>query len=566
MARIPESTYVTTQQAVIHALFVKHRSMSVVGRALGITMIRVREALVQHERNVMRDAGMKVPPLREMLKGDVTTRFGVSRKEAGGRPAKYKQHGSYSTKIAPTGSDRDGSPMISIPAYGVSRLIVTSVEPDARVHGGFWRNLKAYASACGAGLAVARVGWVSPKRPVRGDHADHIANEQFGIDGLLDVALDERVLPRLTRPLETVRHRSSACWTIIVHPAVQFETLPRLRVDGYKAQLTTGAMTVPLNRTTPGRRELGAVIIEVTAGGLVYCRHILADVDGDGSFHDLDVHVSNGSVQRGCRVEALTFGDIHHAHLDPAVAAATWGSSEERPIQSVSLVDRLRPKYMVFHDVCDFDARNHHDRKDHHRRFAQMVAGGGDVRAELTATADFLRKTRREWAQSIVVGSNHDGALERWLAEADFREDPENAIMFLECSMELHKRLAAGRSIDGFFEQTLRTMSADGLVGVRFLQTGESLRIAGIETGIHGHLGADGRQGDVRFFERLAIKATLGHTHRPTSRDGIYCSGVCQSELRYARGPVTAWGVGHVVTYPNGTRQHLIFIGNAFHG
>jgi len=40
---------------------------------------------------------------------------------------------------------------------------------------------------------------------------------------------------------------------------------------------------------------------------------------------------------------------------------------------------------------------------------------------------------------------------------------------------------------------------------------------------------------------------------------------VCATDLAYARGPLTSWAVGHVVTYPIGTRQHLVYDGNGFH-
>src|SRR4051812_41131867 len=85
-------TFVTAQQAEIHSLFVRYRSMSIVARQLGLSMIRVREALVQFQRNTMRDEGIVPPPLREMMRGDVATRFGVSRSESGGRPAIHIQH------------------------------------------------------------------------------------------------------------------------------------------------------------------------------------------------------------------------------------------------------------------------------------------------------------------------------------------------------------------------------------------------------------------------------------------------------------------------------------------
>jgi hypothetical protein len=546
----------------MHALFRKHRSTSVVARELGLSQIRVREGLVQHQRNLMRDAGLKPPPLVEMLRGDVVTRFGVPRSESGGRPAKHIQIGQGVPVGEGEGGPRSFGP-VAVPSSGVLRLIVTAVEPDAAVHAGFWANLKAYAAAVSARIVVIRTSAVATRADLSSEVGRHVVGEAVVVDGLVDIAADEPLAPRLARPLDGVRHRASARWTIFPAGVVQLETLQRIRAEGLRVHLTTGAVNLPGPGASRWRREVGAVIVEIGCDGSAHCRHLLSPVDGDGTFHDLDARVSNGAVRFGTPVEALTFGDVHHAHIDPAVARATWGIGGDPDVPS--LVDRLRPTTQVFHDVCDFEARNAHDVRDHHKRFAQMIAGTGDVGAEMAATARFLADTRREWSTSVVVGSNHDAGLLRWLREQDFREDPTNALFFLESSLDLHRWIERGGDVDGFFERTLRRLHPGELNGVRFLQPGESLKLAGCEASIHGHLGADGRPGDVRSFERLGIKATLGHTHRPLTRDGIYCAGVCNTELAYARGPITGWAVGHVVTYPNGVRQHLIFDGHGFH-
>lgn len=557
-----QSTFVTPQQAVVHALFVKHRSMSEVGRILGLSQIRIREALVQHERNRMRDAGIRPPTLKEMLKGDVTVRFGVPREEFGGRPAKHAPLSSADLPITGDPANAWRPPRHSpVPKSGVRRFVVTAVEADGRVHAGFWQNLKAYAGALGAEIVVARIGPPAARIGRPADHDDFVADNAIDAGGAVDIACDEAIPARLARPLDAVRHRTKATWTLFFHSVVSLETLPRMRAHGLKVHLTTGAMTIPRAGTHRSSAELGAVVVELAADGAAHCRHLLAAAGGDGTFQDLDRKVMGGVVHRGRRVEGLTFGDVHHSQLDPDVAVATWGGGGAG---GDTLVDRLRPRVMVFHDVVDFDAGNPHDARDHHKRFAQLTAGGGDVRAELAAASAFLGDTRRDWARSVVVGSNHDAALLAWLRETDFRDDPGNALFFLQTSLALHRRLAAGGSTDGFFEQTLRGLSPDGLRGVRFLRTEESLELVGSEAALHGHLGADGRPGDVRYFERMGMRATLGHTHRPFTRGGLYGAGTCATGMAYARGPITAWAVGHVVTYATGARQHLLFNGGRF--
>ncbi|WP_210357327.1 hypothetical protein [Sphingomonas beigongshangi] len=567
-------TYVTTQQATIHALFLKHRSMSTVARQLGVSQIRVREALVQYERNRLRDQGEKPPPLREMMLGEVVSRFCSPRPGVGGRPAKHVPiartsverplwrtvWSSNGTRFSPS----QGTVTLALPAAGAMRLVVTAVEPDAEVHRGFWSNLQAYARRVGAELVVIRLGQMGR---IRGDER---LRELSGIGTIVVGGTAVEIVgdfgpSQSGRPLDSPGLPRRATWTIVGHPAIQLETVARMRGDGLRMRITTGAVTKPRSRSPrQERRDVGAVIVEAGADGFAHCRHLLADADGNGAFNDLDVRVDAGAVTFGHRAAALVFGDVHHAHLDAGVAAATWGLGCRPEEANQSLIERLRPAAMVFHDVCDFDARNHHDAKDPHRRFALLATGRACVRTEFSRTANFLRESARDWSESIVVQSNHDDALARWLKEADFRQDPQNAEFFLECSLALHRRLAAGLSGDGLFERTLRQQSLDGLPGVRFLATGEGLEIAGVQCGIHGHSAADGKRGSMAFFEGLGIRAVLGHNHRPTTRGGICTVGVCQTELEYARGALTAWAVGHVVIHANGSRQHLIYDGGRF--
>lgn len=565
-------TFVTAQQAKVHTLYQRYRNMSDVARELGLSQIRVREALVQYQRNRMRDEGLRPPSLKEMQRGDVTPRFGVSRQELHGRPAKHLQTDpviSRSVQAAPTGRPigRETAPVAAIaaPEDGVRRLVVTAVEPGAPIHQGFWSNLQAYAARMGAGMMVLRIGSTDLAGPRAHGSPDGLVTGHVDVAGLIDVAGDLAVAPRLSRPLDATRHRARCAWTVVPHPAVQLETLARVRADGLRVQLTTGSLNVARVASGGGwRSDLGAVIVEVAADGAAFCRHIQADPDGDGSFQDLGVRAAGGATTSGHRVEALSFGDIHHAHMDAGVAAATWGIGRDGRDRERSLVDQLRPVTMVFHDVCDFDARSPFDARDHLKRFAQSVQGGGDVREEMAAAARFLAATRRRWSSSVVVHSNHDDMLVRWLRDTDFRDDPGNAVFYLETSLALHRRILAGLSTDGIFAETLGRLGGDGLRGVRFLETGESLRIAGVECGVHGHQGADGRRGDLRSFERLGTRLTMGHTHRPTTRDGVVCAGVCQTGLDYARGALTAWAVGHVVTYDTGARQHLFHVGGRF--
>ncbi|WP_294352342.1 hypothetical protein [uncultured Sphingomonas sp.] len=472
------TTFVTERQATVYSLYVRHQSMSEVARMMGVSQITVRETLVQYQRNKLRDQGFSPPPLKAMLKGDVITRFGVNRRKAGGRPAMHPQV-DVAARPTPMREVRSSEPTrrkVDAPTAGVTRMIITCAEAGTPTHEAFLRNVLAYANWLNAELMVVKIGDGDVDPVV----IDFLWASPVDLEDQVEVATNVSVHPRATRPLGSVKGCRSAVWTVVPHAVIQLETMPRIRADGLRVQLTTGAMTLPHRSAIPGsREELGAVIVELSSDGVGHCRHILAPVDGDGSFQDLAVRVEGGSIKRGCGVEAINFGDIHHSSLDAEVAAATWGIGAKDPTAK-SLVDLLRPRRQIFHDVCDFSARSPFDARNHLRRFAQFANGGGNVGAEMEQAARFLSVSSRPWCTSLVVASNHDAMFGHWLRETDFRDDPANAIFFLRCALALHERLARGEDSEGFFEATLRDLAADELQGVHFLRNGESYKVAGI--------------------------------------------------------------------------------------
>lgn len=554
--RAHAGTHVTVMQAAVYDSFMRTHSMSETARELSIGQIRVRECLVQYQRNLMRDAGRTPPPLKAMLKGDVGTRFGVSRDLMQGRPAKHHPPIASSVPASPAGtwSERPVGPRaIAAPAAGVRRLLVTGAEGGAPVHAGFVANLRAYARHLGAELIVLRSDHeaLGPTAPELRSFA---TRRPVDVAGRLQLRPDV-ALPRVARsPLDRLERASPGHWAAFAHPAFELRSLPRLRGEPARVQLTTGVATVARGGAA-GDHPPGALVVEIAADGATFARHV-EGARGDGTFHDLDACVADGRVATNLAVEAVVFGDIHHARIDPAVVRATWRDE-------AGLVGRLRPRHQIMHDLCDFLARNPHDRNDPHARFLRHTTGTGDVRREMEKAAGFLADTRRPWSRTVVVHSNHDEMLARWLREADHRLDPENAEYYLDRNRALLARLRAGAGTDSFFAETLRELRADRLDGIRFLGDGESFRVAGVECGVHGHAGADGTRGSLHGLERLGVDMVVGHSHRPTASGGVHVAGVCQLDMGYNRGPTT-WAVAHVIVHADGTRQHAFLDGGRF--
>jgi hypothetical protein len=59
-------------------------------------------------------------------------------------------------------------------------------------------------------------------------------------------------------------------------------------------------------------------------------------------------------------------------------------------VSTDSLIHALRPRTVAWHDILDFQARNHHRRADPHFAYEMLVTGRDSVEAGVIASARFL--------------------------------------------------------------------------------------------------------------------------------------------------------------------------------
>jgi hypothetical protein len=284
----------------------------------------------------------------------------------------------------------------------------------------------------------------------------------------------------------------------------------------------------------------------VDKDGDIFCRHLIAEPDG--AFQDLSTTVREGYVSEAqLAVAAITWGDIHHEKLDPAVREGCWGHQ--------GMLDSLCPDFQFFHDAIDFYPRNHHNIKDHHHRFKVYIEGEDSVEETFENLAGFLATTHRSWCHSVVVESNHDRALMRWLKEADYRTDPANAPFFLDCQRRVYQAIIDGDARYHLFEEILRERGVPA--AVEFLREDSSYRICGnkIECALHGHKGANGARANIAQFAKMGPKANVGHTHSAAIYEGIYQAGTSSMlDMGYNNGGLSSWNHSHIITYRNGKR------------
>lgn len=460
-----------------------------------------------------------------------------------------------------------------VPEKGVKRYICTSAQNNTAVHTPVWENLQALAKHCKAELLVSSFsynsnayGKLSVKRNTKA-----ATDTELWYDPVVEPYLEEgdqnieiapgliwcgkmNTIPTATNPLtgfETFTGRKSG---ILPHAKLAMRSVASGKQEATKLLYTTGTVTKRnyIQKAAGLRAEFhhcyGALLVEVDPDGNWWVRQLNAD--GRNRIYDLDLLAEGGKVTKvKDSVEAITWGDVHVVQCDPVVRKLAWGKG--------GMLDTLKPRHQFIHDMMVMASRGHHDIKNPHKQFEYYVEGTEKVEDEVQACADFLHEIHRDGCKTVVVNSNHDEMLERWLREADYRRDPPNALFFLRAQTAKYQAIAAKDKRFHIVEHVLNEAGCPG--EVTFLREDDSYVICrdahgGVECGMHGHLGPRGARGSPSNLRRLGRKANTCHTHEAGIYDGLTVGGTSSElDMGYNKGP-GGWSHTHILTYKNGKR------------
>jgi hypothetical protein len=451
-----------------------------------------------------------------------------------------------------------------------SSYILTYAQNDTPVHAGFWKNLAAYASTIGAEILV---GAGTYQLGLYRDHAadpsfyaaevrPHILKTNGFLFGDVLFGATANLLPTVTAPLSKWRTRGKS-WVIVPHVRQHLESVPRMLKKPPKIIMSTGSCTVAnyaaraAGQAASWHHTLGAIIVEHD-GSDWHVRHITADETGE--FQDWDAKAVDGVISYGHPIDTLVGGDLHLAQADRQVVRATWGWCMDDNVRlfSGSIIDELTPLRQVMHDALDFMNRNHHGRQDVMWRLERLVTGNYSVGQEVEQTSAVLSRLCRPGIETVMVKSNHDDALDRWVASDDGRKDEANVRLWHHLNY-LQADAIMRRVPYDHFENSLRMFA--NLEGAVFPERFSSYEVdypAGpIEYNLHGDKGNGGARGSAMGFVRAAPKVISAHSHTPYRREGHGCVGTSTNmDMVYNRG-LSTWAHAHIIVYPSGHWTHV---------
>lgn len=438
-------------------------------------------------------------------------------------------------------------------------FIITMAQNATPVHKNFFRNILVYKEDWNAGLHVIAgryknptsvwtfnqemdENWVKEVLP-------YLDANRHKLHKLLQVLSDVKIPPTASTPLSGMNGLTGLESCIVGHPRQHLKSLPVLEGYPHKLLLSTGACTLPNYTDSKAGKKgefhhiLGFIIVELD-GEDFHIRQVNADKDGN--FYDLYKRVKDGVVYDNTDgAEVAILGDIHIRHSEKSVTESAF-----------EIVDFMKPKYTVIHDIVEMESILHWDNKNPFRLLYKEENNLDNLQDEINEMYVWVQDHLKY--NLVISRSNHDDMLDRWLQSNDWRISNNKATYLKLASIMANEPIAQIKGIlpfllDQRFGDKIKTLSLD-----------DSFRILGWELSMHGHLGANGSRGGHTQFKNLNTKNITGHGHHPHREDGHIMVGTL-SHLRvgFNRG-ASNWMNGMCLIYPDGKAQLIHFINGKY--
>lgn len=451
--------------------------------------------------------------------------------------------------------------------------IITAAQNATPVHPVFWNCLLRMQKHRRGELLVKPFRYKNPTSRWEDSQANadfwveevgpYLWNVQKVLNQNLVFLADLPIQPTASNPLSGCDSLSGSSSAIIGHSKLQLRCIPTPSNRMAKIVATTGACTVP-NYTDSKAGRLGnfhhtlaALVVEIV-GKKFFLRQLNFDTKTQ-SFTDLGFRYYEDRVEKAPRAAALVMGDTHTDFISKGVEVATFGPG--------GMVDVLKPEHLVWHDLLDGYAVNPHHKGNPFNSIAKVASGRSAIKAEVERACHYVKNHTPADTVSVIVPSNHDDFLRRWIVTADWKTEPGNALFYLETAAEMVRRT---RFVEGFgtwypspfpmiFRQTVDCSNVE-LLESDPERPEKNFNLAGIELSMHGDRGPNGSRGSIQNHKRIGVRSIIGHSHTPGIEEGAYqCGTSTNLRLEYTGGP-SSWLNCHCVINADGKRQLIIIV------
>lgn len=421
--------------------------------------------------------------------------------------------------------------------------LVTCAVNNTPIHQNFWDNLLTYSQFLNGELHVIASRYKNPTSLFKED-AEVWASEltpyldanRHDIHNDICIMSDIKIQPTAEMPLSGLEGISGNKSCIVGHPRVHMAFLAVPKQSKSKGMFTTGACTLANYTDSKAGKKgefhhtFGFVLVEIKDEHEAVIRYVTAKEDG--SFIDLLNKVDNGKVSKAGKPKAIILGDLHVAKMT--------NESMRRVDDTISL---FRPETLILHDVFDGESINPHEAMNPILKFKRLK---NTLANELDECMDYISYLSSQVNECVVVASNHDRFLDRYVSTQDWKKDLTNAQMYMDLAI---RAMTSDKPL-------LQQIIEHSVPQVKCLNVDESYKVEGIELGSHGDIGANGSKGGGLQFKRLSTKLVTGHTHTPSRMDGHIVVGCQDLDHGYNKG-LSSWGIADVIINEDGKTQHI---------
>lgn len=433
-------------------------------------------------------------------------------------------------------------------------ILVTWAQNNTPVHNEFLKNIRAYQHLLNAEIHVILGRYKNPTSVFTDAGEEHwdasilpyADANRHSLHKDLMLFSDIKIQPTASNPLSGMESMSGLQSSIFGHPRVHLKVIPAL--EGYtpKIIMTTGACTVENYTDSKAGKKgefhhtLGFVIVEIKDNKVFYIRQVTATKDG--SFSDLNHNVTDGWVKQISGVDAVILGDKHVGEMD-------------KPLENVQrfMLDVLKPKHTIVHDLFSGHSISHHEEKDPIKKLKRISMGQNVLQDEIDDMITWIDSMSKY--NIVVVASNHDEWVDRWIASNDWKKDLVNSKTYMEISLMLmnlnSNKGAIAQIIDKHtFKHKVTTLSRL-----------DHFTINGWELASHGDKGGNGSRGGITQFKKLSTKMVVADSHTPAREDGVLYAGTSSLLRMGFNVGASSWRHADVIIHKDKKAQHIFYMG-----
>lgn len=320
------------------------------------------------------------------------------------------------------------------------------------------------------------------------------------------------------------------------------------------AIMGTGAITMPdyrtdmyMSRRTAYLAErshvMGAIIVEIEDDEVFHFRQVQAE--SNGSFIDWGVqYYPDGSTEEVI-LEAVICGDEHAGAQNPVILAARKDLCEE-----------LEPIRIVLHDIFDGKSISHHVEGKAITKAQRATAGLSNLKTELKAVGKALMFYKNLCEKVVVVKSNHDEHLVKYLEDSRFIYDSHNYRLALDLAAAVYDKKDP-------IQVGVELVTQQSFDFTEWLKRDQEYVVANVELGHHGDKGPNGARGSIKNFANSIRKSVTGHTHSAEIYNNAWRVGTSTGHLDYCSG-TSSWTNTDCLLYSNGSMQLVNYINGKY--